>query len=116
MPTKIELTKRFDTGSLADGATWEKQYTVTEDYILERIFIQDVDGGELNKSLFHLEVGAKNVFADDLPAKNLTPALDENLELNLDCPKETIIKMIFKNLEGATKQCYITLVFVKSGA
>lgn len=112
---EVDIVKRFDTGTLADGATWEKQYSVTEHRVLHRIYIQSLDGMELNKSLFHLEVGAKNYFADDLPAKILGPTDFYNRPLDIDCPAETIIRMIFKNLEGASKNVYITLWFTKPG-
>jgi len=113
MAEELVLTKRFDTGDLADGATFEKELPVHEHYTLHRIYIQALDGYELNKSLFHLEVGPKNYFADDLPAAILGKRDDMNRPLNIDVPAESVIRMVFKNLEGATKRCYITLWFTK---
>jgi hypothetical protein len=107
----IAFTKRFDTGTLTSGATWEKEYPVSEHYTLHRIYIQEQSGTNLNKSLFHLEVAGKNVFADDLPAKILGPYAEVNEPLDLDVPAGSVIKMIFKNLEGSSVACYITLWF-----
>jgi hypothetical protein len=109
--SQIAFTKRFDTGTLTSGATWEKEYPVSEHYTLHRIYIQEQSGTDLNKSLFHLEVGGKNVFADDLPAKILGPHAEVNEPLDLDVPAGSVIKMIFKNLEDSSVACYITLWF-----
>jgi hypothetical protein len=108
---RIAFTKRFDTGTLATGATFEKEYPVSESLVLHRIYIQEQGGTALNKSLFHLEVGGKNMFADDLPARILGPHAEVNEPLDLDVPAGSVIKMIFKNLEASSVACYITLWF-----
>jgi len=111
----ISYTKRFDTGTLASGASWEKEYPVTEHYTLHRIYIQEQAGTALNKSLFHLEVAGRNIFADDLPAKILGAHDWENRPLDLDVPAGSVIKMIFKNLEASNVACYVTLWFTVPG-
>jgi hypothetical protein len=107
----IAFTKRFDTGTLTSGATWEKEYPFSEHYVLHRIYIQEQAGTDLNKSLIHLEVAGKNIFAEDLPAKILGPHAEVNEPLDLDVQAGSVIKMIFKNLEDSDVACYITLWF-----
>jgi len=114
--SQIAFTKRFDTGTLTSGATWEKEYPVSEHYTLHRIYIQEQSGTDLNKSLLHLEVGGKNVFADDFPALSLGVFNWENQPLDLDVPAGSTIKMILKNLETESIACYVTLFFTVSGA
>ena len=63
---KLKWTKNFSTGNIADNGTWEKNYPVSEDNVLRRIFVQDTSGNKLSSSLFHLEIGSDNIFADDL--------------------------------------------------
>jgi hypothetical protein len=105
---KFAFTKRFDTGSLVSGATYEKTWTSTEPLILHRIYIQSTDGADLPKSLFWLKVD-KDVFTlDDTPVLFLgaDPLTNEPLDIELKQGSE--VNFIFKNLEGTTKQVYIT--------
>jgi hypothetical protein len=106
---KFAFIKRFDTGSLADGATYEKTWTSTESLILHKIFIQAVDGSALNKSLFWLKVDKDIYTLDDAPALLFYPDYQKGLTLDIELKQGSEVNFIFKNLEGAAKQVYITL-------
>jgi hypothetical protein len=105
---KFAFTKRFDTGSLASGATYEKTWTSTEPLILHRVYIQSVDGTDLTKSLFWLRIDKDVITLDDAPVLFLgaDPLTNEPLDLELKQGSE--VNFIFKNLEGSEKQVYIT--------
>jgi hypothetical protein len=106
---KFAFTKRFDTGSLADGATYEKTWSSTENLILHKIFIQATDGSALDKSLFWLKVDKDIYTLEDAPALLFYPDYQRGLTLDIELKQGSEVNFIFKNLEGATKQVYITL-------
>jgi len=105
---KLAFTKRYDTGSLADKETFQKEWTSPKDLIIHRIFIKSVDGIELKKSLFWLKVGDDVYTEDDIPASIWGPDILVSPVIDINFSKAKTLNFIFKNLEGATKQVYIT--------
>jgi len=110
---ELFFTKRYNTGNLASGASYEQEYVLPEDAILERIYIQATDGSALSKSLFQLQYGNEILTRDDAPALIFGPTIETNDALNLPVAKNEAIRFVFKNLEAAAKEVYITLKFVK---
>jgi hypothetical protein len=105
---KFAFTKRFDTGDLLPGATYEKTWTSTENLILHRIYLQSTDGIALTKSLFWLKVDKDVITLDDAPAMLFESDQYNVLTLDLELKQGSEVNFIFKNLESGSIQVYIT--------
>jgi len=104
------LFYKFDsTTGLADGSTWEAEYTADEDYIIKRIYIKRMTGEDLTKSKVTFLLAGVPITKPEALAYNFGPDILVNPELDLRISKGGKLSWTFKNLEGVAIDVGLTL-------
>jgi len=106
---KFKEFKYFEKDNLADGATFEDDWTLKEDRIIKRIYLARKDGQSFTDSTFYFKIDEKVYTLDVVPAVTLGPDKLTNPCLNIEVKAKEVFKFTFKNLEGVTISVMITL-------
>jgi len=101
--------KYFEKDGIADGATYEDDWTPETDITLKRIHIARKDGVGLTKSTFYMTIAEYVYTHEVVPASILGPDKLTSPELNIAVKAKAKIKFTFKNLEGASIDIMITM-------
>jgi len=101
--------KYFEKDGIADGGTYEDDWTPETDITIKRIHIQRKDGVSLTDSTFYFKI-AETVYTHEVvPATVLGPDKLTSPELNIAVVAKATVAFTFKNLEGASIDIMITL-------
>jgi len=109
----LRFFKVFEKDSLADGGTWSDDWTITEDLVLKRIYIQDKSGSDWTDSTFYFKIDEDVYTHSIVPAKVLGQQKDKTPVLDIPVKKGQLLSFTFKNQEGATKSLFLTFEFWK---
>jgi len=106
--------KYFEKDSIADGATYEDDWTPKEDRIIKRIHLARKDGAAFTDSTFYFKIDGTVYTLDKVPCVVLGPDKLTSPELNIPIKAKATLSFTLKNLEGATISVMITLELWKS--
>jgi len=101
--------KYFDKDNIADGATYEDDWTPKEDRIIKRIHLARKDGASFTKSTFYFKIDGTVYTLDVVPCNVLGPDVLTCPVLNIPIKAKQTLSFTLKNLEGATVSVMITL-------
>jgi len=115
---KYKFFKTYDTGALADGATFEPPapWAPDKDILIEKVYLKAKDGTELTKSTFYIKAKDKVFTREIVPAAAIGQDALIGEKLDWDIKAHEPIAFTFKNLEGATKTVWITFVYYEEVA
>lgn len=104
---QFKYFKTFEKDGIANGATYEDDWTADEDLVIKRVYIKNKSGAELNKSTFYFKV-SENVYTHPVVPVSI---VGENILVSpiLDIPfkKGQKLAFTFKNLEGTDVDVFI---------
>jgi len=103
----FKFYKTFESGSIADGATYSDSWTADEDYIIKRVHIMRTDGAGITKSTFYFKIGPRVFTREIAPAAVFGPDVEVTTVVDIPFTKGEKLDFTFKNLEGATLEFYI---------
>jgi len=101
--------KYFEKDTIADGATYEDDWSPKEDRIIKRIHLARKDGASFTDSTFYLKIDGVVYTLDVVPCIILGPDILTSPELNIPIKAKATLSFILKNLEGTTISVMITL-------
>jgi len=101
--------KYFERDGVADGATYEDDWTFKEDRIIHRIYIARKDGQSFTDSTFYFKIDGTVYTLDVVPCIILGPDRLTRPVLNIPVKAKETFDFTFKNLEGVSVDVMITL-------
>jgi len=101
--------KYFEKDGVADGSTYEQDWTPKEDRIIHRIYIARKDGQSFTDSTFYFAINGKVYTLDVVPCIILGPDILTNPVLDIFIKAKETLRFTFKNLEGVSVDVMITL-------
>jgi len=108
------IIKQFNTGSIASGNTFSKDWYSDDDYKIKYIFIKDSSNNALTGTTVTIYVGGVPITKDQALAASFGKDSQNALELNIDLPKDTKFEIQGTNGEGAATTFIIELVLEKT--
>ena len=100
--------KNWESGSLADGASFEQTWYPDIDITIKRIHIARTTGESLTDSTLYLKV-KENVYTHEVaPAIILGPDILTSPVLDIPVPAKAVIAFVFKNREGVAIAVMVT--------
>jgi len=101
--------KYFEKDNVADGATYEDDWTLKEDRIIKRIHTARKDGQSFTDSTFYFKIDGTVYTLDVVPCIILGPDKLTSPVLNIPARKGETLSFTLKNLEGVTISVMVTL-------
>jgi len=101
--------KYFEKDNVADGGTYEDDWSPKEDRIIKRIHIARKDGASFTDSTFYLKIDGVVYTLDVVPCIILGPDILTSPVLDIYVKAKQTLSFTFKNLEGAPISVMITL-------
>jgi len=101
--------KYFERDNVADGGTYEDDWTPTEDRVIKRIHLARKDGASFTDSTFYLKIDDKVYTLDVVPCNVLGPDILTSPVLDIKVKAKATLSFVLKNLEGATISVMVTL-------
>jgi len=101
--------KYFEKDGVADGATYEDDWTPKEDRIIHRIYLARKDGQSFTDSTFYFKIDGVVYTLDVVPCIILGPDILTNPVLDISIKAKETLSFTFKNLEGVSVDVMITL-------
>jgi len=105
--------KIFEHPSIADGASFSKEWDTDDSYVLKYIFIK-ADGARTTKSTITLWIAGTPLTKDKCLCNTFGSNPEDALLFNIQIPKGARINYEGVNKEGATKDFTVELVFEKA--
>jgi len=94
--------KYFDKDTIADGATFEDDWTPKEDRVIKRIHLARKDGASFTASTFYWKIDGTVYTFDEVPCISLGPDVLTTPVLNIPIKAKATLSFVLKNREGAT--------------
>jgi len=101
--------KYFEKDGVADGATYEDDWTPKEDRIIKRIYLARKDGQSFTDSTFYFKIDGVVYTLDVVPCIILGPDILTSPVLDISIRAKETLSFTFKNLEGVSVDVMITL-------
>jgi len=101
--------KYFEKDGVADGATYEDDWTPKEDRVIHRIYIARKDGQSFTDSTFYFKIDGVVYTLDVVPCIVLGPDILTSPVLDISIKAKETLSFTFKNLEGVPVDVMITL-------
>jgi len=101
--------KYFERDGVADGSTYEDDWTPKQDRIIHRIYIARKDGQSFTDSTFYFKIDGTVYTLDVVPCIILGPDILTNPVLDIPIKAKETFDFTFKNLEGVSVDVMITL-------
>jgi len=101
--------KYFEKDGVADGATYEDDWTPKEDRVIKRIYLARKDGQSFTDSTFYFKIDGVVYTLDVVPCIILGPDILTNPVLDISIKAKETLSFTFKNLEGVSVDVMITL-------
>jgi len=101
--------KYFEKDGVADGATYEDDWTPKEDRIIKHIYVARKDGQSFTDSTFYFKINGTVYTLDVVPCIVLGPDILTNPVLDISIRAKETLSFTFKNLEGVSVDVMITL-------
>jgi len=101
--------KYFEKDNLADGATYEEDWTPKEDRVIHRIHLARKDGASFTDSTFYFKIDGVVYTLDVVPCIVLGPDILTSPVLDIPIKAKATLSFVLKNLEGATISVMVTL-------
>jgi len=100
--------KTYEKDSIADGGEFGDKWTADTNLVLKRIHIKRKTGEALTKSSFYLKIHERVHTHPIVPASILGPDILVSPILDLPFKTGESLDFLFKNLEGATIDIFIS--------
>jgi len=101
--------KYFEKDGVADGGTYEDDWTPKEDRIIKRIYLARKDGQSFTDSTFYFKIDGVVYTLDVVPCIVLGPDIMTSPVLDIPIKAKATLSFTLKNLEGVTISVMITL-------
>jgi len=101
--------KYFERDGIADGGTYEDDWTPKEDRIIKRIYLARKDGQSFTDSTFYFKIDGVVYTLDVVPCIILGPDILTSPVLDISIRAKETLSFTFKNLEGVSVDVMITL-------
>jgi len=101
--------KYFEKDGIADGGTYEDDWTPKEDRVIKRVHLARKDGASFTKSTFYFKIDGKVYTLDVVPCIVLGPDILTSPVLDISAKAKETLSFTLKNLEGASIDVMITL-------
>jgi len=101
--------KYFEKDAVADGGTYEDDWTPKEDRVIKRIHLARKDGASFTKSTFYFKTDSKVYTLDVVPCIVLGPDILTSPVLDIPIKAKETLSFTLKNLEGASIDVMVTL-------
>jgi len=101
--------KYFERDGIADGGTYEDDWTPKEDRVIKRIYLARKDGQSFTDSTFYFKIDGVVYTLDVVPCIILGPDILTNPVLDISIKAKETLSFTFKNLEGVSVDVMITL-------
>jgi len=99
----------FEKDNVADGATYEDEWSPHEDRTIHRIYLARKDGASFTASTFYFEIDGYVPTKKVVPCIVLGPDKLTSPKLNIPVPAKKTMRFTLKNLEGTTISVMVTL-------
>jgi len=106
---KFSEYKYFEKDNIADGGTFEEDWSPTEDRIIKRIHLARKDGASFTDSTFYLKIDGTVYTINVVPCVVLGPDILTSPVLDIPIKAAAKLSFTLKNLEGATISVMVTL-------
>jgi len=106
--------KYFEKDGIADGGTYEDDWTPKEDRVIKRIHLARKDGASFTKSTFYFKIDGVVYTLDVVPCIVLGPDILTSPVLDIPIRAKQTLSFVLKNLEGAAIDAMVTLELHKS--
>jgi len=106
--------KHIDIPSLADGSTYENEWTADEDYTIKYILIRRADGQPFTATTVTFFIDQQAITDDKAPAAIFGTDILNALPINESLLKDHKFKYSVKNQEGTTITVYIDLILERT--
>jgi len=103
----FKFFKTFESGSLADGATYSDSWTADEDYVIKRVFVARKDGTTITKSTIYFKIGPRVFTREIAPALIFGPDVEVTPIVDISFTKGEKLDFTLKNLEGTTLEFFV---------
>jgi len=103
----FKFYKTFESGDLADGATYSDSWTADEDYTIKRIHVMRKDGAGITKSTIYIKIGPRVFTREIAPAAVFGPDVEVTTIVDIPFTKGEKLDFTLKNLEGVTIAFFI---------
>jgi len=101
--------KYFEKDTIADGGTYEDDWSPKEDRVIKRIHLARKDGASFTASTFYLKIDGVVYTLDVVPCVVLGPDILTSPVLNIPIKAKQTLSFVLKNLEGVTISVMVTL-------
>jgi len=101
--------KYFEQDNIADGGTFEADWTPKEDRIIKRIYLARKDGQSFTDSTFYFKIDGVVYTLDVVPCVVLGPDILTSPVLDIPIKAKETLSFTLKNLEGITISVMVTL-------
>jgi len=101
--------KYFEKDGVADGGTYEDDWTPKEDRVIKRIYLARKDGQSFTDSTFYFKIDGVVYTLDVVPCIILGPDILTLPVLDISIRAKETLSFTFKNLEGVPVDVMITL-------
>jgi len=101
--------KYFEKDDIADGGTYEDDWTPKEDRVIKRIHLARKDGASFTDSTFYLKIDGVVYTLDVVPCVVLGPDILTSPVLNITIKAKQTLSFTLKNFEGVTISVMVTL-------
>jgi len=105
----FEEYRSFEKDNIADGGTFEEDWTPKEDRTIKRIHLARKDGASFTDSTFYFKINGKVYTIDVVPCIVLGPDILTSPVLNIPIKAAQTFSFVLKNLEGTTISVMVTL-------
>jgi len=101
--------KYFEKDAVADGATYEDDWSPKEDRVIKRIHLARKDGASFTDSTFYFKIDGVVYTLDVVPCIILGPDILTSPVLDIPIKAKSTLSFVLKNLEGVSIDVMITL-------
>jgi len=101
--------KYFEKDAIADGGTYEDDWSPKEDRVIKRIHLARKDGAGFTDSTFYFKIDGTVYTLDVVPCIVLGPDILTSPVLNIPIKAKATFSFTLKNLEGVSIDAMVTL-------